>query len=200
MIEEEKKLIRKINEGQLDAFRQIIEKYQRLVSAIVYKMIHQSADHEDLCQDIFLKVYRNLSNFRGDSKLSVWISRIAYTSCLNQIKRNARFKSGSLDNTFLNTNGQEKINELPALISNPEQQLEKKELKLFLREQVSQLSLEYRTALTLYHWQGMDYQEISQIMGVPVNTLKSYIYRARKELKDRLINQYPGAYDYEIFE
>jgi len=200
MIDDEKILIRKINEGQLDAFQQIIERYQRLVNAIVYKMIPQNADHEDLCQDVFLKIYNNLSSFRGDSKLSVWISRIAYTSCLNQIKKNARISTSSLDSTYQNENGQQKVNELPTLFLNPEQHLEKKELNNFLREQVNQLSPEYKTALTLYHWQGMDYQEISKVMGVPVNTLKSYLFRARKELKTRLTHQYPGVFNHETPE
>ncbi len=197
MREEEQSLIRTINKGNTEAFQKLVEQYQRLVSSIVYKMIPQIADHEDLCQDVFFKVYKKLSSFRGDSKLSVWIGRITYTTCLNYLKKNSRRNSWSLDNTFKDENGHESPRELPALTSTPEQDFEQNELHGFLHGEVNRLSPEYRTALTLYHWQEMDYKEISEVMEIPVNTLKSYLFRARKELKNRLLKQYPREDSHE---
>ena len=87
MVEDEKELVEKVIKGDQEAVKQLIEDYQRLVASIVWKMINNEFDREDLCQEIMIKVYKNISKFRFQSKLSTWIGRISYNHCYNFIKK-----------------------------------------------------------------------------------------------------------------
>ena len=82
-----KRLIDKILAGDNNAFKSLIEEYQRLVSHIVFRMINREADREDICQDIFIKVFQNLAEFKFESKLSTWIAKIAYNRCINFLEK-----------------------------------------------------------------------------------------------------------------
>ena len=85
---EEKQIVADILAGDQQAFRNLIEQYQKLVSHIVFRMISHQVDREELCQEIFIKVYRNLASFKFQSKLSTWVGRIAYHACINFLKKN----------------------------------------------------------------------------------------------------------------
>jgi len=180
----DKLLIKKILAGNNKAFQSLIEEYQRLVSHIVFKMINKEEDKEDVCQDVFIKVYQNLSMFMFESKLSTWIGRIAYNTCINHLEKkkaplfNDLFPEEVTLDSFADNN------------INPDKFTEEKDISYRLQTEISNMPPQFRTILTLYHLDEMSYHEIGEIMGLPGGTVKSYLFRARKLLKERLISKY----------
>ncbi len=177
-------LIKKILAGDSNAFRLLIEHYQRLVSHIVFRLIPQPKDREDLCQDVFLQVYQNLGSFKFESKLSTWIGRIAYNRCLNYLekKRTPLYDDLSGSESSLET--------LPANVIQPDEAIAAGDLSVRLQREIEHLPIQFRTVITLYHIEQMKYQEIAEIMQLPEGTVKSYLFRARQLLKQRLMDKY----------
>ena len=180
----DKLLIKKILAGNNRAFQSLIEEYQRLVSHIVFKMINKEEDKEDICQDVFIKVYQNLSMFMFESKLSTWIGRIAYNTCINHLakKKAPLFNDLSPEGISLDSFSDNNIT--------PEKFTEDRDISSHLQTEISNMPAKFRTLLTLYHLDEMSYNEIGEIMGLPEGTVKSYLFRARKLLKERLMSKY----------
>jgi RNA polymerase sigma factor (sigma-70 family) len=177
-------LIRKILAGDREAFKTIVEEYKRLVCHIVFRMVFNPEDREDLCQVVFIKVYQNLSSFKLESKLSSWIARIAYNSCIDHLKKR---KALSLDE--LSPIGSYQA-DLANEETSPDEYAEKGDLSTRLKIEMEKMPVHFRTILTLYHLEGMSYMEISEIMQLPGGTVKSYLFRARRFLKNRLLTKY----------
>ncbi|MGB2982198.1 MAG: sigma-70 family RNA polymerase sigma factor [Candidatus Zixiibacteriota bacterium] len=177
-------LVKKTLAGNKKAFESIIERHQRLVSHIVFRMIQNASDQEDICQDVFLKVYQNLRGFQFEAKLSTWIAKIAYNTCLNYLEK----KRVPL---FDDLTPEEKTIETVSDSSyRPDQVVEGKETSSVLRSEVEKMPVHYRTVLTLYHLDQMSYKEIGEMTELPEGTVKSYLFRARRLLKDRLLAKY----------
>ena len=177
-------LIDEILSGNEAAFRKLIEQNQRLVSHIIFRMVGDRQDREDLCQEVFVRVYRNLPNFRREAKLSTWIARIAYNIGLSFVeKKNVPM----VDETALDYEDTDM--DMP-LVATPDVITEQKAISGLVRDEIDKLPVYYKTALTLYHLDGMSYNEITDIMKVPEGTIKSYIFRGRKLLKERLLARY----------
>jgi len=174
--------IQKILAGEQEAFRDFIELFQCLVYSIASKFIRCQEDQDDICQDIFIKVYQNLGQFRGDSKISTWIGKIAYNVCLNYLrkKKNLAFDDNHGDPYF------EKQHATDA----PDRLTEMHDISLRLHNEINRLPEKMQTALMLFHVQGLKYDEIASIMGCPEGTVKSHLYRARQLLKKRLLEKY----------
>ncbi len=179
-----KELIEKIKAGDTHSFRHLIVVYERLVFNIVFRMVAHATDREDVCQDIFVKIYENLSKFNHEAKLSTWIARIAINTCINSLKK----KSVPL---FDDCTAEEEAieNALPEKISADRHTVEQ-DTSQRLQHEISRLPQQYRTILTLFHLEEMSYTEIAQILDMPEGTIKSYLFRARKLLKKRLIDKY----------
>lgn len=173
-------LVRQILNGNSNAFGFLVSKYQKLVVHIVCRIVQRQEDVEDICQDVFLKVFNMLKNFRGESRLSTWIATIAYNTALSYIRKikNRDFKS---------------YDEHPSLVAFEKETtgfnhnlLEKQELKSYLIELIEKLPVNYRTVLTLFHLEEFSYKEIEEITGMPEGTIKSYLSRGRNLLKEKL--------------
>ena len=177
MLLSDRQLVENILNGDKETFRHLVHDYERLVYHIVYRMIREKAVHEDICQDIFIKVYQGLRRFRFDCKLSTWIGKIAYRTCLNHLDK----KKLHLVSDF------EKIDYTSPAEVSPEQHLEDKDLHQRLEQEIAALPPQFRTLVTLYHADGKTYEEISSILDCPLGTVKGNLYRARKLLKDRLV-------------
>lgn len=179
-----KLIVKKILAGNKKAFETLVRQHQRLVSHVVFRMVDNRADREDICQDVFLKVYQNLGGFQFESKLSSWIAKIAYNTCLNYLekKRVLLYDDLSTEEHTLET--------VPATADGPDQVAEGKEISDLLRSEIDKMPVHYRTILTLYHLDQMSYQEIGDSMDLPEGTVKSYLFRGRKLLKERLMAKY----------
>lgn len=181
---ETRSLIRRILAGQREAFRTIIEEHQRLVSHIVFRMVSNKFDREDLCQDVFIKVYMNLSSFQFGSKLSSWIAKIAYNTCIDFLKKHKNHLSRVIP--FENTS----LESLPEGNPPPDGFTHRGEIRLGLQREIENMPPNFRAILTLYHLEDMSYAQISEIMQLPEGTVKSYLFRARRLLRRRLISKY----------
>jgi RNA polymerase sigma factor (sigma-70 family) len=182
--EESKQLVARILAGHTEEFEAVIERYKKLVAHIVFKMVSIEADREDICQEVFVKVYQKLASFKFESKLSTWIATIAYNTSLNYLEKK---KVPLVDDLMPNENGLERLR---AEEYSPEDIAEMRNLSEVLIEEIDKLPVQYGTILVLYHLEEMPYRQISEITGMPDGTVKSHLFRARKLLKDRLLAKY----------
>lgn len=173
----ERDIISRILNGDLQAFELLVKQYEQLVFYIVSKLIKQRSDAEDISQEVFIKVYNNLRTFAFKSKLSSWIASIAYRTTLNYIRDNKKERA---------TQGAENMEEFYFTTETPEELSEKKDISTYINKLVDELPLAYKSVITLYHLNELSYQEIGEITGMPEGTVKSYLFRARKLLKDKL--------------
>uniref|UniRef100_UPI0032164255 RNA polymerase sigma factor n=1 Tax=uncultured Draconibacterium sp. TaxID=1573823 RepID=UPI0032164255 len=172
-------LVQQVLNGNNNAFRFLVSKYQRLVLHVVGRMVQQNDEVEDICQEVFIKVFKTLKHFRGDSKLSTWIAKIAYNTAITHIRKQQR-------------RGEVSYNEKPVLVELHvdsglnQKKLEKEEARKYLLRLIENLPVKYRTVLTLFHLEEFSYKEIEEITGMPEGTIKSYLSRARKILKGKI--------------
>lgn len=188
----DKYLVNKILKGDVNAFGVIIKNTERLVAQIVFKMVNDTEDRKDIAQDTYLKVFRNLSTFKFQSKLSTWIAQIAYNTCLSHLEKK---KLVSLPLFYERREEEDKdyediINPVNRYTEEAEKFIFQKELSAILKLEIDQLPPLYKTLITLYHNEELNYAEIAQITALPEGTLKSYLFRARKALKEKLLLKY----------
>lgn len=179
-------LLEKVKKGDHSAFEIIINNYKKLVIHIVFRMISNPADREDLFQDIFIKVYKNIKHFRAQSKFSTWIGKIAYNTCLNHLKKN---RAESIEEDILNKKVRNPFSNPDPL---PDKLMVEKDITGHVHKEIENLNYIYRTVLTFFHLEEMSYKEISNIMSIPEGSVKSYLFRARKELKKQLMLKFKG--------
>lgn len=169
-------LISQILSGNRNAFTFLVTRYQKLVIHITGRLIQRNDELEDVCQEVFLKVFQNLGKYRSECKLSTWIATIAYNTSINYLRK---FKKG--DEVDLNDSAA-----MRNLTDFKQADYEQKDLHLYIHKQIELLPVHYRTVLTLYHLEEFSYQEIEQITGMPEGTIKSYLFRAKALLKEKL--------------
>lgn len=186
-------LVEKVISGDTYAFGIIIRNTEGLVAQIVFKMINNAEDRKDIAQDIYLKAYHNLYRFKFQSKLSTWIGKIAYNTCLNYLEKK---KPELFQNLYERTETDEVLmdrklnNAIPGTENQTEKTLFRKELSRILNAEIEQLPPAFKTLITLYHNEELSYEEITQITSLPEGTVKNYLYRARKVLKKSLLLKY----------
>ncbi len=172
-------LILQIKEGNQQAFTFLIEKHKRLVLHIIVRMVKQQTEIEDVCQEVFIRIYNNLHKFRGEAKLSTWIAKIAYNVALNHIRKEEK-KLLSIEENILEYKE-------PVFDNLPDKIFENKELKKQIIKEINKLPLHYRTTATLFYLEEFSYQEIEEITEIKQTTLRSNLSRARAILKEKLI-------------
>ncbi|HWR83068.1 MAG TPA: sigma-70 family RNA polymerase sigma factor [Candidatus Deferrimicrobium sp.] len=177
-------LVAEVLGGNRAAFETLIGQYQRLVSHVVFRMVADRSDREDICQEVFIKVYENLAGFHFDCKLSTWIARIAYNSCLHHVEKK---RLPLVDDLVGND---ERAIEWRSNVITPDVYAEQTDIASLVRVEIEALPVHYRAMLTMYHLDEMSYEEISEVTGMPLGTVKSYLFRARKLLKERLTVKY----------
>jgi RNA polymerase sigma factor (sigma-70 family) len=174
-------LVSRVQAGDRQAFRIFIEKYQRLVAAIVFRMVYNAADREELSQEIFLKIFENIKGFQGAAKISSWIGRIASNTCINHLRKkrlplfdDIAGPGQTLENVAGNSPTPELLNEQADSNRN-------------LQREIDRLPAHYRLILTLFHFSEMNYDEIGKALELPAGTVKSHLFRARQKLRERLL-------------
>lgn len=180
----EKDIIKRVLDGETDAFQEVIDNNIRLVNHIIYRMVKDETEREDLVQDVFMKVYSKLNSFKFDAKLSTWIAQIAYHRTLNHLEKKKVELFDDLDSE------QRGIDSLDGKVLSPEDFAVSNDRKAKLKKEIDQLPNKYKTVITLFHLEDMTYEEIGKIMKLPDGTVKSHLFRARKLLKERLLKRY----------
>ncbi len=187
----DQQLVVKILRGDTNAFSAIIKNTESLVAQIVFKMINNIEDRKDIVQDIYLKTYKNLSGFKFQSKLSTWIAQISYNTCLNYLeKKKLVFPENFPDDHEKDEDGFGTASNQHLSFAITEKIITRKELSKILASEIEMLSPVYKTLITLYHNEELSYEEISVITELPTGTVKSYLFRARKSLKESLLSKY----------
>lgn len=188
-MESDRELVDRVLAGDRDAFAALVERHRRLVARVVGRLVDDARDREEVAQDVFLKVYRGLPDFRHEASLSTWIARIAYHTAINRLRGEDReIRAADLEGPD-GGHGAE-AGPLATVADDapgPAEEMERRRLKRRVRETVRDLRPEYRAAVTLYHLEGMSVGQVSEAMELPEGTVKSHLYRARRELKERLL-------------
>jgi len=189
---DERELVERILDGDREAFLAFIDRYERLVKHVVFRMVDDDRDREELCQDVFVRAHRSLDGFRFESKLSTWLARIARNTCLNHLeKKEVPLYADEAPAPDGGTpDARAALNRVPDPAEDVTAATEARQWRDLVREGIQALSEHYRTALTLYHLEGMSVSQISTVMENPEGTVKSHLYRGRKKLKEWLLERY----------
>lgn len=153
---------------------------------MVGRVVQVQEDMEDVCQEVFIKVYKELGTFRHEARISTWIATIAYRVAINYLNKKKSHKTINFDNIISLENRYSSQN-------TPDKVYFDTELGTMIRKMIESLPVNYRTVVTLYHLQEFTYNEISEITGMPEGTVISYLFRARKIIQEKLrylINSY----------
>lgn len=186
MSAEELKLIELSRAGDTAAFGELIVRYEKKVYNLAYRFTNNQEDAMDLTQEAFLRAYTSLTDFRGGASFGTWIHRITANLCLDEIRRRKRQPICSLDVAVTTGDGEEVWRQLVDEGETPLEAVEKRELQTAVQEGISSLDEEFRLAVILRDIQGHSYEEIAEIIGVSIGTVKSRISRGRRALKDKL--------------
>lgn len=181
-------LVTRAQQGSEKAYRELLGRYQRPVFSIIYRMIRDREQAEDLAQETFVRVFNNIDRYDPRYKFSSWIFKIATNLTIDWIRRK-ELDTVSIDGSR-NAVTAEQIEATSITIAsqdeNPEELLEAKELGEEIEGAISKLRPEYKAAILLRHVEGREYQEIAEILSLPLGTVKTYIHRGRNELRDQL--------------
>lgn len=175
----EKKIIEKVLGGDANAFEELVLKYEKTVYNLALRMVGDRDDAFDMTQEAFIKAYGSLSSFRGDSKFSVWIYRIATNVCLDFLRSKSRKQQVSLT---VSDDDEDAQLDIPDPKADPEQQLIKKISMQSVEEGLKTLPDKQRQILVMRELGGMSYAEIGAALSLEEGTVKSRIFRARKRL------------------
>ena len=186
--EEEKKsdqqLVDRVFKGDKHAFELLVLRYQHRILGLIGRFIRDPAEVEDVAQEAFIKAYRALPKFRGDSAFYTWLYRIAINTAKNYMVARGRRPPA----TDIDVEDAEFMEHNTALtdIGSPEANHEKDDLQRVINEAIEDLPEDLRTAFTLREFSGLSYEEITEIMGCPVGTVRSRIFRAREALDKKI--------------
>ncbi|NML67809.1 sigma-70 family RNA polymerase sigma factor [Hymenobacter sp. RP-2-7] len=189
----DQQLVAQVLGGDTAAFGHIVQRTEGLVAQLVFKMIRHPADRPDIAQEVYLKVFKNLASFKFQAKLSTWVGQVAYNTCLHYLEKKQLVlldpAEAALDDAV--ETGRRAP---PPLVADPaydpESTLFSHDLASVLGAAIEDLPPLYRTLISLYHQQELSYEEIAQITSLPDGTVKNYLFRARKLLRQRLLARY----------
>lgn len=173
----ENKIVAQIINGDAAAFARLVKQYHALVFHTVYRITGNREDTEDICQEVFISVFRNLSTFAFQCKLSSWIIRIAHNASISHLRKYK--KDGR--NDWYKDDAQEY-----ATGETPQDTVDRKQLSGHIHRMIKQMPHPYKTVLTMYHLNECSYLEIASATGMPGGTVKGNLFRARKLLREKL--------------
>jgi RNA polymerase sigma-70 factor, ECF subfamily len=166
--------------GDQDAFALLVQRHQRFVFNLVFRMLGQYEEADEVTQETFLAAWQGLPGFRGNARFSTWLYRIAYNCALKQLEQRKRDQALQLAI---------QVEQADQRINNDERigaEIEARDRQIIVREHLSNLPAKYRIVLVLRHLQEMTYEEMAEILTMPVGTIKTHLFRARNLLKERL--------------
>jgi len=182
---EDRLLIEQIKQGQKSAFKELVEKYQKSLYYYCYRLCRNHADAEDLSQEVFIKVYQKIDQFREEAKIQTWIYRIASNGFIDR-KRRKVFMIAEADNPERESNYDVAAIQSDKNDINPEKQAESAIMKTHIDTAMQKLSEKEKTAFILKHHNGMTIKEIAVLFKTSDGTVKSHLFRAVKKLQTSL--------------
>jgi RNA polymerase sigma-70 factor (ECF subfamily) len=171
--------------GREDGFEELVRRYQRPIVAYVYRMVGDYDTALDLAQEVFIKVYNSLGRYRPEFKFSTWIYRIAHNASIDHLRRAGNLRTEEMEIEGEGGSTFEKPIASKALT--PEQETERGERRAEIEEVVRQLAPAYRELIVLRHSHDLSYDEIAEVTGLPLGTVKNRIFRAREAMRELLV-------------
>lgn len=177
-------LVKRVQEGDKKAFDVLVRKYQHKIANLISRYVRDQGEVQDVTQEAFLKAYRALPKFRGDSQFYTWLYRIAVNTAKNYlVARDRRPPEGDIDVAdAVHYEGAGALREN----GTPERLALRDEIERTVFDAIERLPEDLRTAITLREMEGLSYEEIAQVMGCPVGTVRSRIFRAREAIEQKL--------------
>lgn len=172
--------------GSEDAFRELVRRFERPVYSLIVRMVQDPALAEDLAQEVFVKAYRRLDTYDPERKLSSWLFKIAHNTTIDHLRR------GTVDTVALEAEKDGERGGLSSVlpdesVESPSAQAERKDLARALEKAIATLRPEYREAVVMFYAGGASYQDICEVTGLPMGTVKTNLHRARKQLAEQMI-------------
>ena len=193
MEDDEAQLVKRAQDGDREAFQELVENYQRKVYSICYGMLKNEQDSLDVSQEVFIKVFKYLENFNRNSSFYTWLYRITVNKCIDFIRKQKRRSEVDYDDTIQRTNEVEgDDNIMPSTLGiQPDKVYGRKELREKMLEALDTLSEKHRTILILREVEGLAYEEMADVLGISKGTVMSRLYHARRYFQDA-IEEYLG--------
>ncbi|WP_340111535.1 RNA polymerase sigma factor [Maribellus mangrovi] len=183
-------IIEQLKQGNEQAFKRLVENYQKLVVNTCYGMLQIREDAEDVAQDVFIEVYRSVENFRADAKLSTWLYRIAVNRSLNHIRDNKKHRWFSSFDSDVKAENKKLLQVESSRTDQPEFELENQQRSIILHEAINSLPENQKVAFSLSKYEELSYQEIAEVMELSISSVESLLFRAKKNLQKKLYTCY----------
>lgn len=180
VVQDDAQLVIASRNGDQDAFALLVQYHQRRVFNLVYRMVQDYEEANEVTQEAFLAAWQGLPSFRGDASFATWLYRIAYNCCLKQLELRKR------DKNIQSALQVEYTHEYIQIDEQANAELEAQDRQEVVRRQLSNLPAKYRMVLVLRHLQEKTYEEMAEILKMPIGTVKTHLFRARNLLKERL--------------
>ena len=181
-------IIDQIRAGDARKYALLVDRHKDKVFTLAVRLVGNKSEAEELVQDGFMRAYRSLDRFRGDAKFSTWLYRIIYNLCMTRVTRrhtqtetSVMFHEEMIDGVFVD-DGEVGVDE----------QMEQEEFNQIVREEVNLLPEKYRIAVTMFYLQEMSYQEMTEIMNLPIGTVKTNLFRGRNLLRKQMLVRMKG--------
>lgn len=171
--------------GREESFEELVRRYQRPIAAYVYRMVGDYEAALDLTQEVFIKVYNSLSRYRSEFKFSTWIYKIAHNSAVDHLRRYSS-REQSLVSEF---EGEQRELPVESRSLSPERESERAERRAEIEQVVRQLPPAYRELVLLRHSHDMSYDEIAEVTGLPLGTVKNRLFRARELMRQQFVER-----------
>ena len=169
-------LIKSILSGNQDAFSELVSRYKKLVYSVIFNFINDKEELPDICQEVFIRIYRSLGSYNADYKFATWTIKITTNYCLDRLRRHP-IKTAPLEDAFEIASGE----------GTPEDQYLAREKADRIRRVVNELPEKYRVPLILFHQNGVSYEEMAKVLNEPMTIIKNRLYRARLMLREALV-------------
>jgi RNA polymerase sigma-70 factor (ECF subfamily) len=175
---DDKALVRQAQRGNPEAFAELVTRHQRYVYNLAYRLLQDTDEAEDLAQEAFLRAWRGLDNFRGEARFTTWLYRIVTNLCYNRLH--------SLRRQLVDADVDDVDSLASPLDQEPPAVVEAAERRAFLHRHIADLPAKYQVVITLFYLQEFSYQEIAQVLDLPLGTVKTHLFRARERLKRQI--------------
>jgi RNA polymerase sigma-70 factor (ECF subfamily) len=182
--QDDTQLVKASQQGDQDAFALLVQRHQRRVFNLSLGMLQDEEDASEATQEAFLAAWQGLPSFRGEACFATWLYRITYHCCLRQLERRKR------ERALQAAMAAEQVLEGMNKEKQAEDFLEQRDRRAIVREQIEKLPAKYRVVLILRHLHEKTYEEMADILTIPIGTIKTHLYRARNLLKERLLAQH----------
>ena len=173
-------LVRAAQQGDMVAFEELVARHRDKIYARAYSMMRNEEEAIDLSQEAWVKGWQRLKQFQGESSFGTWLTRIVINLCLDQLRKQKRQRTESIEAMSEESGGVER--QMPVVTTNPTAGLERRELRQRIDRALNQLSHEHRTALVLHEFEDMEYKEIAKTMGCSIGTVMSRLFYARRKM------------------